>query len=49
MDKYSFGKCIYCGKDKTLKNGVCVDCKDNVDMPDFMKDLFGGFKKGDEK
>ena len=39
MDKYTLDKCLICGKHKALKNGVCVDCKDN-DMPDFIRDLF---------
>lgn len=44
MDKYTFGQCKVCYKDKALKNGVCKECKEN-DMPDFMKELFGGFKR----
>ncbi len=48
MDKYEFGKCSYCGKEKPLKNGVCVDCKDKVEFPEFFKDLFGGFKEKNE-
>jgi hypothetical protein len=28
-------------------NNVCAECAKKTDLPDFMKDLFGGFK--DEK
>lgn len=45
-DDYFFGKCAICNKDKPLKNGVCVDCADKVDVPEFMEELFGGFKNG---
>ncbi len=45
MDKYEFGKCIYCGKETALKNGTCAECeKGDAPIPDFMKDIFGGFK-----
>lgn len=44
MSKYTLGKCKYCGKHKPLKDGVCVDCENKLDMPDFMRDIFGGFK-----
>ena len=47
MTEFNFGKCIYCGEEKALKDGVCFECKDNINVPDFMKQLFGGFK--DEK
>lgn len=47
MSEFKFGKCIYCGEEKALCNDVCVDCQDKVDMPYFMKDIFGGFS--DEK
>jgi len=43
MDKYSLGKCTICGKYTALKNNVCAEC-DEKDLPDFMKDIFGGFK-----
>lgn len=39
-DTFTLGKCSVCGEHKALKNGVCIDCKDN-DMPNFLKDLFG--------
>jgi hypothetical protein len=45
MDKYEFGKCSICGKDKALKNGLCAECKDSTELPDCLKELFGGFKK----
>ena len=39
-DKYTFGDCSYCGaKNKALKNGKCLDCKE-IDVPDFLKDIF---------
>ncbi len=46
MEEYKFGKCTYCGKDKPLRDGICVDCNKNVDLPDFFKDLFKGTKNG---
>ncbi len=47
MDKYSLDKCTICGEYKALKNGICAECTPKIEIPDFMKDLFGGFK--DEK
>ena len=44
MDKFTLDKCLYCGKYKALKNNVCAGCEIKADLPDFMKDLFGGFK-----
>lgn len=44
MDKFEFGKCSVCGEHKALMNNVCAECAKNIDLPDFMKDLFGGFK-----
>lgn len=46
-DIYKYERCSICGKYKPLKNDVCVDCSKKIEIPDFMKDLFGGFK--DEK
>ena len=43
-DIYKFEKCSVCGEHKALKNGVCIDCAKKNDLPDFMKDLFGGFR-----
>jgi hypothetical protein len=40
-EEYYLGECKICNKVTALKNGICNDCKDN-DMPDFLKDLFGG-------
>lgn len=40
MDKYTLDKCLICGKYKALKNDICSDCDENIDMPDFFKDLF---------
>jgi hypothetical protein len=48
MDKYEFGKCLYCGKEKALKNGVCIDCKNKTDPPDCFKDIFGGFNQKED-
>jgi hypothetical protein len=45
MSEYKFGECLYCHEDKPLKDGVCLECQDNVELPDFMKNLFGGFDK----
>jgi hypothetical protein len=44
MDEYTLDKCKICDKHKALKNGVCIDCIHKIDLPDFMKDIFGGFK-----
>ena len=38
-DEYCIGECISCKNMTALKNGRCIDCKEN-DMPDFLKDLF---------
>jgi hypothetical protein len=48
MDKYEFGKCLYCGKDKALKNGVCIDCKNKTDLPDCFKDIFEEFNQKED-
>ena len=40
-DKYGFGRCIKCNKEKPLKNGYCINCKNN--LPDCFKDIFNGF------
>ena len=40
-DKYTLDKCSICGKHTALKNGVCNDCEEKGDMPDFIRDLFG--------
>ena len=47
MDEYTLGQCPSCGKYGALKNGLCIDCEDKLQVPDFMKDLFDNFK--DEK
>ena len=39
-DKYEFGKCNVCNKDKALKNGVCFECKNSEELSKFFKDLF---------
>jgi predicted ATP-dependent serine protease len=44
MDKFTFGQCSVCGEHKALMNGICKECNDKNDMPDFFKDIFGGFK-----
>ena len=43
MEKFKFGKCIYCGKERALCNDVCVDCKDVDKLPKCFEDIFGGF------
>lgn len=43
-DKFTLDKCSVCGEHKALKNDVCYDCAKKNDIPDFMKDLFEGFK-----
>lgn len=44
-NNYSLDKCSVCGKYKALKNNVCKECAEKIDLPDCFKDLFGGFKK----
>jgi hypothetical protein len=41
MSEYKFGKCIYCNKEKPLKDDVCADCNEKTELPKFFKDLFG--------
>jgi len=48
MDSYHLGKCKICGEYRALKDEVCSECKDK-DLPDFMKELFGGFKTEENK
>jgi hypothetical protein len=51
-DEYSFGKCLYCNEIKPLKNGICNSCSlitDEDGLPDFMKNLFGGFNEQEKK
>ena len=43
-DKFTLDKCSVCGEHKALKNNVCAECAAKNDLPDFMKDIFGGFK-----
>ena len=44
MDKYTLDKCSICGKYEALKNGICAECTHKTDLPDCLKDIFGGFK-----
>jgi len=44
MDKYTFDKCFVCEKHKALKNGLCAECAKKNDLPDCLKEIFGGFK-----
>jgi predicted ATP-dependent serine protease len=46
MSKYSFGKCIDCGKLSALKDGRCNDCNEKTDIPEFLKNIF--INKNDE-
>jgi hypothetical protein len=39
MDKYTFDKCLICGKYKALKDGVCNKCAEDRTL-NFFKDLF---------
>jgi len=41
-DVFYLGYCKFCNKFTGLKNGLCKDCQDK-DIPDFFKDIFGGF------
>lgn len=45
MDKYELGKCEICGENRALKNGICSECKDKIELPNCFKELFGGFKE----
>ncbi len=40
MDKYEFGKCDICGKDKALRDDVCFECADKIELPEFFRNLF---------
>lgn len=40
MDKFTLGQCSQCGEHKALNNGICAECNNKDDMPDFFKDLF---------
>lgn len=48
MDNYSFGQCGICHKDKALKDGVCQECKEKCDMPDFMKEILFNMGKNND-
>jgi len=39
-DKYFIGECLICHRYKALRNGVCSDCKKQMEPPDFLNDLF---------
>jgi hypothetical protein len=45
MDKYSFGKCKICDKEKALRNEVCSECNKGTELPECLKEIFGGFRK----
>ncbi len=45
-DVYSVAVCGGCKKFKPLKNGRCKECQ--IEMPEFFKDLLGGFGKQDK-
>ena len=45
-DSYTLGKCHKCQHYKALKNGRCIDCKDNdTDFLNTFEDLFGFERK----
>lgn len=47
-DFYYFGKCKGCGKESPLKNGYCPECeKKRPKTPEFFRDIFGNFNKGE--
>jgi len=41
-DVFYLSYCKNCHKFAALKNGHCKDCQDK-DIPEFFKDIFGGF------
>jgi hypothetical protein len=43
-EKFSFDKCAICDKYAPLKNGVCIKCDREVDMPEFLKGMFDNNK-----
>jgi len=44
MDNFSFSLCDRCNKYAPLKNGVCIKCDREVDMPEFLKGMFDNYK-----
>ena len=44
MDNFSFDKCARCDKYAPLKNGVCIKCDREVEMPEFLKGMFDNYK-----
>lgn len=44
LNKYSFGKCNSCKKEKALCNRRCLECnkKREPEIPDILKNIFKG-------
>ena len=40
MEKYELGICEKCKEAKPLRNGYCIDCQNEIGLPDFFKDIF---------
>jgi len=47
-DIFYLGYCKICQQFDSLKNGICAECE-KKDIPDFLKDIFGGFDEQKEK
>jgi len=37
MNKYTFGKCLRCGKITALNNGYCANCSKALEGDEFIK------------
>jgi len=47
-DVFYLGYCKYCQQFDALKNGLCAKCQDK-DIPDVLKEIFGGYDNEKEK
>jgi len=47
-DVFYLDCCKKCNNFTALKNGLCAKCQDK-NIPDFFKDIFGGFDNEKEK
>jgi len=39
-DEYKIGECNKCRDFTCLKNGKCIDCQKEIEIPDFLKEIF---------
>jgi hypothetical protein len=47
-DVFYLDFCKKCNQFTALKNGICAECE-KKDIPDFLKDIFGGFENEKDK